>query len=163
MEMEKVSKIHVNIKYAILILVSFVILTGTSLFFLYMGEGWYNSINKPFFAPSTTTGIVIWLVTYITIAFAAYKTLNSNYGSRREKALRLLLITITMLAIWSFLFYFKNDTWASFVDLLLLMVSSFFLIKEEYLIDSKAAWLLVAYYVWLGLISVLNYNIVMLN
>lgn len=163
MELEKVSKIHINIKYALILLVTFIILTGMNIYFMYIGQGWYKAAIKPIFAPELSISATMWIVTYITIAFALYCILNSNYGKRREKVLRWFLINISMLIVWSFLFYFKNDPWPAFVDAVLLMVGSFFLIKEVYEINSKAAWGMLIYYAWLGLMCVLNYNIVMLN
>lgn len=163
MELQKTDKLSINIKYVVLTAIAILILAGTSFFFMNNGAEWYDSINKPFFAPSIKMNMVLWSILYIIIGVSAYSALNSNYGQQRDNIIRIFLINFALLALWFFFLYYSNDTWAAFVDISLLMVCTYFLVKNEYNINSRAAWILIAYFAWIGVMTVLNYNIVMLN
>ncbi len=163
MEMKKASKIIINLKYIAIILVALVITLGTSVFFCNSGQKWYGTIIKSIVTPPTVVYNIVWIVVLVLMAISAYMALNSNYGLQRDNCLRFFLINIALLMLWSFLFYYKNNTWTSFIDIIMLETSTYLLIKRTYLVNATAAWILMPYFCWVGIVAVLNYSIVMLN
>lgn len=163
MEMQQAKKIIINIKYIAFALASLLIISGISIYFYYTGGAWYGTIFKPFIAPENDVNIIIWAVIYVIIAISLYMVLNSKYDLQRENTLRMFLIDATLILIWSFLLYFKHDSWNAFVCIMLMMFCTYWLIKNIYLIKPKAAWLMLPYFFWIGILTVINYNIVMLN
>ena len=112
----------------------------------------YDSLNKPFFAPPSTFFKVIWPILYRTFAIALYKNQNKSLNYYKS-----LIINYFSNQIYTFLFFTIKSPFIAFVDSIIVFISSLFLYNE-----TKSKWI-IPYIVWNLFATTLVLSIYLMN
>ena len=97
----------------------------------------YDSINKPFFAPPGIVFPIVWTILYILIAIGLYNNKNNQ--------------------IYTFLFFVIKSPFIAFIDTLVVLISSLFLYNE-----TKSKWF-IPYIIWNVFATILSLSVYLLN
>lgn len=112
----------------------------------------YESLNKPFFAPPSTFFKIVWTILYFTIAIFLNKNENKNFTYYKS-----LIINYFSNQIYLFLFFIIKSPFISFVDSIVVFISSLFLYNE-----TKSKWI-IPYIVWNLFATILVLSIYLMN
>ena len=124
---------------------------------------YYDTINKPFFAPPKLFYPIAWTIMYILIAITIYTVLK-NYKLKDIKPYKItLLINYIFNQSYTLLFFGLNNTLLGFISCLGTLLSSLFLYEETSLLNSKISKLLYPYIILLVFATILSLSIYLLN
>lgn len=123
----------------------------------------YNSINKPFFAPSPIVFPIVWSILYLLIAISVYKVYNKNNIKDISSYNKSLLINYFSNQVFTYLFFTIKSPFIAFIDTLIVLISSLFLYNESKKIDKQSAYLLIPYIIWNIFATILIISIYFLN
>ena len=112
----------------------------------------YDTINKPFFAPPKILFPIVWTIIYILIAIALYNNKNKSVIYYKS-----LIINYFSNQIYTFLFFSLKSPFIAFVDTVIVLISSLYLYNE---IKSKY---LIPYIIWNTFATILSLSIYLLN
>lgn len=140
-------------------------------------QGWYLSLNKPSFTPPEWVFLPVWLVLYTMMGVAAYLVWEKGYamqarlkdGWQNEKmrpaewALGVFGIQLVENILWCYVFFSLHSLLYGLMVMAFLWVSIVLTMACFYVINRKAAYLLVPYLLWVSFAMVLNYEIWLLN
>ena len=112
----------------------------------------YDSINKPFFAPPGIVFPIVWTILYILIAIGLYN--NNNKSIEYYKS---LIINYFSNQIYTFLFFVIKSPFIAFIDTLVVLISSLFLYNE-----TKSKWF-IPYIIWNIFATILSLSVYLLN
>ena len=112
----------------------------------------YDSINKPFFAPPGIIFPIAWTILYILIAIGLYN--NKNKSIEYYKS---LIINYFSNQIYTFLFFVIKSPFIAFIDTLVVLISSLFLYNE-----TKSKWF-IPYVIWNVFATILSLSVYLLN
>jgi len=108
----------------------------------------YNSINKPVFAPKSIIFPIVWTILYILIAFSIYKIYKNKDIKEIPSYNKALIINYFSNQIFSFLFFTVKSPFIAMIDTIIVLISSLFLFEESKKIDKQSAYLLIPYILW---------------
>jgi len=124
----------------------------------------YQSINKPEFAPASWVFPVVWTILYFLMAVAAYRVwLRGKFGKNVGKGLLLYVIQLALNFAWTIIFFRFKLIVFGFVELIVLWIFILLTTLEFYKKDRIAGYLMVPYLLWVSFAGVLNYMILTLN
>lgn len=124
---------------------------------------YYDTINKPFFAPPKLFYPIAWTIMYILIAITIYTVLK-NYKLKDIKPYKItLLINYIFNQSYTLLFFGLNNPLLGFISCLGTLLSSLFLYEETSLLNSKISKLLYPYIILLVFATILSLSIYLLN
>lgn len=112
----------------------------------------YDSINKPFFAPPDIVFPIVWTILYILIAIGLYN--NKNKSMEYYKS---LIINYFSNQIYTFIFFVIKSPFIAFIDTLVVLISSLFLYNE-----TKSKWF-IPYIIWNVFATILSLSVYLLN
>lgn len=112
----------------------------------------YETINKPFFTPPALVFVIIWPILYFLIALALYKNKNKNITFYKS-----LVINYFSNQIYTFLFFNIKSPFITFIDSIIVFISSLFLYNE-----TKNKYLIL-YIIWNLFITILSLTIYFMN
>jgi tryptophan-rich sensory protein len=125
---------------------------------------YYDTINKPFFAPPKIFYPIAWTIIYILIAITIYTILRSYKLKDIKTSYKIaLLINYIFNQSYTLLFFGLNNQFLGFVSCLGTLLSSLFLYEETSLLNSKISKLLYPYIILLVFATVLSLSIYLLN
>lgn len=103
----------------------------------------YNSLNLPFFAlPNYLYGIV-WTILYICISISIFFVLTNDKLSNIPSYRNTLITNYIFNQLYTFILFTSKNLFLSFVDALLIFITSLFLYYETKELNEKASkWLL---------------------
>lgn len=118
---------------------------------------WYQSI-KPSLTPPNWVFPIVWNILFILIAISFYMALATNSNRKdRKKIYIAFYINFILNVLWSVLYFGLKNPLFSFIEIIILWTSIWFMIFSSYKVDKEAAWLLIPYLLWVGFAAVLNY------
>ncbi|MFK5974102.1 MAG: TspO/MBR family protein [Flavobacteriaceae bacterium] len=125
---------------------------------------WYIGLNKPSFNPPNWIFAPVWTILYIMTGIAVgIIWAKGFYHLLVKTALYHFGFQLLLNASWGIVFYgFKAPFW-SLLIILILVVLIILTIQWFKLISKTAAYLLIPYLVWVCFVTILNYNIWILN
>ena len=127
-------------------------------------NSWYQALEKPFFNPPSWIFGPVWTILYICMGVAVFLVWNyAQEGKKKEKALLLFWVHLIFNASRSIVFFFLQSPEWAFINILIILVFIYQLIKQFYPLKKKAAYLLVPYLAWVSFATLLNLSIVLLN
>ena len=112
----------------------------------------YDSINKPFFAPPGIVFPIVWTILYILIAIGLYTNKNKSIDYYKS-----LIINYCSNQIYTFLFFVIKSPFIAFIDTLVVLISSLFLYNE-----TKSKWF-IPYIIWNVFATILSLSVYLLN
>jgi len=148
---------------SLLVLAAFlvvVIAVGTAIGLLNTPGAWFAGLAKPSFEPPNWLFAPVWLILYVLIAIAGWRSFNLEPRGR-EAPLWLLQMLLNWL--WSPVFFSLHALWLAFgiIGLLLLVILCF--IGVAWPRDRTAALLFVPYALWVAFATLLNLSLAWSN
>lgn len=111
-------------------------------------NNYYNSLSKPFFAPPSFVFMIVWFALYLLIAISIYN-IYSNNNFRKIKEYNIILIFNYLFnQLFTYFFFNLNNLFLSFVNTVLVLITSLFLYYETKQIDEGSSKLLIPYIIW---------------
>ena len=125
---------------------------------------YYDTINKPFFAPPKIFYPIAWTIMYILIAITIYTILKTYKFKDIKPSYKItLLINDLFNQSYTLLFFGFNNPFLGFVLCLGTLLSSLFLYEETTLLNNKISKLLYPYIILLIFATILSLSIYLLN
>ncbi len=124
-------------------------------------EGWYATLQLPWFTPPNWVFPLAWTLLYVLNAWALWRLLGAQpvAGPARRSwwlALAAFLAQLALNAAWTPVFFAAHALGAALIVALAMLVMVLWTIRLSWRFDRPAAWLLVPYAAWLAFASLLN-------
>ena len=122
---------------------------------------WYQSLNRPVFAPPSWLFGPVWTLLYIMIGCAgSYLWLNRDQQT--------LLFTLFMLQLllnyaWSFIFFRAHAMGFAVIEIVLLLATIIAIMILAFTHHRAVTWLMLPYACWVAFASVLNFSFWLIN
>jgi len=124
-------------------------------------EPWYSTLVKPSFNPPDYIFPTVWIILYISMAFAVWLIWISP--KKEEKIIYVYFIHLLINASWSVVFFALHQIFLALLVIVAIILLVVWLIKKYYSINKLSAVLMVPYLLWLGFAFALNLNILLFN
>lgn len=127
-------------------------------------NGWYETLNRPWFAPPNYLFGPVWTGLYIMMGVALWLIWKQPASvPYRNTALLLFIAQLVLNFFWTFIFFqWKQMGWA-LAEILVLWALILVTIILFSKVNKTAAWLLVPYISWVSFATILNYGYWRLN
>ena len=127
-------------------------------------NGWYTTINKPWFNPPNWIFGPVWTSLYVMMGIAFYLVWKSDATTAfKNQAITLFFIQLSVNFLWSIIFFYLQQPGWAFLDIIIMWIMILLTIFSFVKISSTASWLMVPYICWVSFASVLNFAIWKLN
>ena len=125
---------------------------------------WYKALKKPIWNPPDWAFGLIWTTVYILVAVAAVLVWrNAQTTQDQIMILGLFAINAVLGILWNFIFFkLKRPDWAVF-EIALFWASIACLVAFFWRLSPLSSLLLLPYFTWVSIASLLNLTIVRLN
>ena len=124
----------------------------------------FESINQPPLTPPSWLFPIAWTILYILMGVASYFVFTANKGEELTvRALSSYVIQLALNFMWSILFFSLELYTFSFLWLIALLVMIVITMSRFYKVNTKAAYLLIPYLVWVAFAGYLNLGVAILN
>jgi benzodiazapine receptor len=120
-------------------------------------DGWYATLNRPWFTPPNMIFPVMWTLLYALIAAAGFyiwQARNADAGGMRR--LWLFAAYMALNWSWSFVFFSAGQLLIGFIWILVMNVLSIVLIVQAWQPLRRAALLLIPPLMWTSFAALLN-------
>lgn len=125
---------------------------------------WYESLNKPWFRPPNWVFAPVWTTLYVSMDISFFLLWRKGFDNKKKKfALILFLVQLFLNGIWTPIFFSLKSLFGAFITILALDIAVLATIYQFQKISKKAGLLLMPYAAWLGIATLLNYYIIILN
>ena len=130
---------------------------------LFNDNSYYQTLNLPFFAlPGKAYGIV-WSILYILISISIYKIYEKYSFNNTKDYFKSLTINYIFNQIYTFFLFGLNNLFLSFIDSLLILITSINLYDETKELDDKASKYLIPYIIFNVFATILSITIYFMN
>ncbi|OYU49910.1 MAG: hypothetical protein CFE31_06115 [Rhizobiales bacterium PAR1] len=120
-------------------------------------EGWYATLNKPFFTPPNIVFPLVWTFLYALMALSFWRVLRARpEAGPKTSAILIFLGQMVVNVGWSWAFFAKRSPYLGLVVVGLLFLAILMTIRAFREIDRPAGYALVPYLAWVGFASLLN-------
>lgn len=129
-------------------------------------EGWYATLEKPWFQPPNWLFGPVWTILFALMGLALYliwQKRNSVKSKQLRVAYNWFAIQFALNITWSFLFFGFHETYLAFLEILVLLFAILMTYRSFAVISKLAARLLLPYLAWVAFATVLNYAVSSLN
>lgn len=129
----------------------------------FMPGPWYADLAKPSWTPPGALFGPVWTLLYIMMAVAAWLVWRRRGTAGVGLALSLWVLQLVLNALWSWLFFGRQQIGLALVDIALLWLLIAATILAFRAVHRGAALLLVPYLAWVSFASALNWALWRLN
>jgi len=126
-------------------------------------EGWYASLQKPFFTPPRWLFGPAWTTLYFLMGLSFYIISERINFQENKKAFILFALQLLLNSLWSIIFFGLKLPGAAFAELVVLWILILLMTIEFFKIEAKAGWLILPYLLWVSFAGILNLSITLLN
>jgi translocator protein len=127
-------------------------------------QGWYLSLDKPWFTPPDIVFPIVWPTLFLLMGIASWLVWKER--RRSAAAMNGLWLYGTQLSLnvaWSILFFGIKSPQLAFYEIIVLILAVMATIIAFFRVRAMAGWLMVPYLLWLFFAALLNYSIWMSN
>ena len=120
---------------------------------------YYQSLDKPWFAPPPIVFGIVWPILYALIAYSIYKTWsnsNSNYKIY-------LVVNYIANQLYTLFFFVLKNNFLSLVDTIIILISSLYLYIETKNLNKEKEKYLIPYILWNIFALILVFTIFITN
>lgn len=121
----------------------------------------YNSLKKPFLAPSSILFPIMWTILYVLMGVSYGIIVNKNLVDPPTKLIYYVQLFVN--AMWSIIFFTLKWRLFAFFWIVLLDILVIIMIKQFCKKDKTAGLLQVPYLLWILFATYLNLSIYLLN
>lgn len=127
-------------------------------------ESWYQTINRPGYAPPDGAFAPVWITLYALMAVAAFLVWRRGlrYPNVKEGLLA-FLFQLILNACWSIAFFGFRSPLAGLIVIIVLWLEILITITYFFRVDRTAGLLMLPYIAWVSFAAVLNYGFFALN
>lgn len=127
-------------------------------------DGWYATLNKPFFNPPNWIFGPVWTLLYAMMGVAVALVWDKGLDKSIVKnALILFVVQLILNALWTPIFFGQKQLLFALAVIVTLWVLIFICIRKFKIIDNLAGNLLIPYILWVSFATILNFSIWYLN
>jgi len=126
-------------------------------------DGWYATLNKPFFNPPDFIFGPVWTTLYILMGISLYMIVRSVKSTMRSRALIIFGVQLFLNFVWSFLFFYFEHPDFALLDIIPLWAFILWMIIAFKEIRPIAGYLQIPYLLWVSFATLLNAAIWWLN
>lgn len=125
---------------------------------------WYETLNKPVFAPPNWLFAPAWTLLYALMGVAFYLIWRQGWQKRKVRvAGKYFLLQLALNFIWSPIFFGLRSPLLALLVIVALWVLIILTIRHFRPLSKWAAYLLLPYLLWVSFATLLNAAIVVLN
>ena len=124
---------------------------------------WYAALNRPSFNPPDWIFGPVWTILYILLGFSFFLIWKLDADKKRSLAISVFLVQMLLNFGWSFIFFYFNMIGLALIEIILLWVSIVIMLILFYRIKPLAAYLNIAYLLWVTFAVILNAGYYFLN
>lgn len=125
-------------------------------------QTWYPFLNKPSLTPPNFIFPIVWGILYFCMGISIGLIWNTKH--RKRKILRWLFSFQLLLNFtWSIYFFYFQNPFLGFIDILLLDIFVIYYMMKSYSIKKMSSLLFIPYILWLLLATYLNGYIMLYN
>jgi len=118
---------------------------------------WYKEV-KPSITPPNWVFPIVWNILFFLIALSLYFSwINVKNRVQKREVVGVFAINFIFNILWSTFYFGMQNPLLAFVDILLLIISIFYMMRITYKINNLASWLLLPYLLWVCFASILNF------
>lgn len=151
------------LKFAICVLIPFVVGGFSSAFTIEAIPTWYTTIQKPSFNPPNWIFAPVWSTLYVLMGVSFYLVLTHPSSVSKQGAIFAFILQLTLNFFWSLVFFKWHEIGWAFIEIIAMWIAILFMIRRFYLIHPLAAYMNIPYILWVSFASVLNGTIYYLN
>lgn len=133
---------------------------GLAIGFLTAPGEWYVGLAKPAFNPPNWVFAPVWIVLYVLIAVAGWRSFERDRGGWPMK---LWWVQLALNFLWSPVFFAAHRIGLALIVILLLLAVILAFVAAAWRQDRASAWLFAPYAAWVAFASVLSSAIWLLN
>ena len=123
-------------------------------------EPWYSEIILPIFNPPNWVFGPVWTILYILMSVAAWIAWNKTSN---KKILQVYFVHLFFNSIWSVIFFGFHQIFIALIDLGIILIFIFWLMKIYYQVNKISFLLMTPYLLWSSYALILNTTIFYLN
>lgn len=140
-------------------------LTGllSSLFVIGQIDGWYSTLNKPFFSPPNWIFGPVWTILYALMGVYLFLIWTRSAKKLKNTLLPLFSLQLLLNFFWSLFFFSLQNPLLALLDILALWIVILVLIVKTSRTSWSTAGLLIPYLIWVSFATLLNISIIILN
>ncbi|MCX6738269.1 MAG: tryptophan-rich sensory protein [Candidatus Parcubacteria bacterium] len=128
------------------------------------GMDWYNQINLPVWTPSGGIIGMVWTLIFVLTTISAILFWSRGFRNKKFWIVISLFVANGILnALWSFLFFGLHLIGASILEMIVLEITTIFLIILIKPTSKLASILLYPYAIWVAFATYLAYSTLILN
>jgi translocator protein len=124
---------------------------------------WYAALNRPSFNPPNWIFGPVWTALYILLGISFFLIWKQPAKKERNFAIMMFLLQLLLNFGWSFIFFYFNMIGFALVEIILLWISIVIMMVLFYKIKPVAAFINVAYLIWVTFATILNASYYILN
>lgn len=125
---------------------------------------WYETLNKPFFAPPNWLFGPVWTLLYFLMGVAFYLIWKQGWKKKKARtAGKYFVVQLALNFIWSPIFFGLRAPLLGLIVIVAMWVLILLTMKKFYPVSGLASYLLVPYILWVTFATLLNAAIVVLN
>lgn len=136
---------------------------GASALLTHSSMDFYETINKPSFAPPGTVFPIVWTVLFLLMGVSAYLVWTQPRSHLRRTALWIYAVQLAVNFAWPLLFFCARAFLPAFVWLIALIILIAVMIGLFYRIKPAAGLLQIPYLLWSIFAAALNLSVWLLN
>ena len=136
---------------------------GASALLTHESMEFYETVDKPAFAPPGTVFPIVWTILFLLMGVSAYLVWTQYRAPLRRRALWVYAIQLAVNFVWPLLFFRARAFLAAFVWLLALLVLIAVMIGLFCRIRRAAGLLQIPYLLWSIFAAALNLGVWLLN
>lgn len=130
---------------------------------LFMPDGWYRRLEKPWWTPPDAVFGPVWTVLFTLMGVAMYMVSRRDQHPYAPRAYALFFVQLTLNMAWSPLFFGLRRPDLALVDIALLWLTLVAMIRTFHGIRPAAGLSQIPYLLWISFAAALNAAIWWLN
>jgi benzodiazapine receptor len=124
---------------------------------------WYSALQKPSFTPPDYVFAPVWILLYLLMGIAAFLVWREIESKEVKGALLFFSIHLAVNLLWTVIFFGLRSIYGGFIVITILWTMILVLMIIFRKISTLSSILLIPYFLWVTLASILNAGIMILN
>lgn len=126
-------------------------------------NAWYYILQKPSFNPPNYLFGPVWTLLYFLMGISLYLIWLSPQSKERRMALQIFVLQLFLNFCWSLFFFSFHLLFVSVVEILILWLSVFNMLRIFKKVNLVACYINIPYLLWVSFATILNISIWRLN
>lgn len=124
---------------------------------------WYVSLNRPSFNPPNWLFGPVWTALYLLLGISFFLIWKQPANKERNVAIFVFLFQLLLNFGWSFIFFYYNLIGLALIEIVVLWINIVIMLVLFYKIKPLAAYMNIAYLLWVTFATILNTSYYILN